>query len=96
MNTLLREYEQFFLHNLRKEIESVTHLFFECTVARNVWNIVEEVFGINISNFESLATKWLCNTRYMHINIVSAAVLWSIWNNRNGIVFNRWSWINIK
>ena len=76
--------------DLCKEIETVTHLFFECIVARNVWDIVEEVFGVNIIHFESLATKWLCDTRYMHVNIVYAAVLWSIWNNRNGIVFNRW------
>ena len=82
--------------DLCKVIESVSHLFIECVVARNIWDIVDKVFGVLINVFESLATKWLGNTRYMHLNIVFSAILWSIWNNKNGIVFNRWSWINIK
>ena len=32
----------------------------------------------------------------MHLNIVTSAVLWAIWNTRNNIVFNRWTWINLK
>ena len=33
---------------------------------------------------------------FMHLNVVCAAILWSIWNNRNGLVFNRHTWMNIK
>jgi hypothetical protein len=59
-------------------------------------NDVYESFGVMITDFLSLESKWLCNTRYMQLNIVSSAVLWSILNNRNSIVFNRKPWMNIK
>ena len=38
--------------------------------------------GVVIINFEVLASKWLCNTRFFHLNIASAAVLGSVWLNR--------------
>ena len=81
---------------LCKEIESVFHLFFECIVAKKMWELVSQVFDVDTVDFKSLASKWLCNTRYMHLNIVTSVVLWSIWNNRNNIVFNRCTWINMK
>ena len=49
-----------------------------------------------ITDFYSLASKWLCNRRYMQLNVVSSVVLWTVWNNRNNIVFNRKSFINLK
>ena len=58
--------------------------------------MVFEVFGIYVHNFESVATRWLCNKRFLHFNVVSSAVLWGIWNNRNSIVFDRISRISMK
>ena len=81
---------------LCKEIESIKHLFFECLIYRQLWDIVAEVFDINVINFESIASKWLCNKKFLHFNVVSSAILWCIWNNRNSLVFNRTSWINMK
>jgi hypothetical protein len=49
-----------------------------------------------ITNFISLALKWLCNKKFMQLNVISAAIVWSIWNNRNNLVFNRKTWISMK
>ena len=81
---------------LCKEVETVNHLFFDCLVSRQLWGMVFEVFGIIVTNFESIATRWLCNKRFLHFNVATSAVLWGIWNNRNSLVFNRNSWISMK
>ena len=81
---------------LCKEFESVTHLFFDCIVANQMWSTVQEVFGVEICDYYSLASKWLCGKRHLQLNVVSSAVLWSLWINRNNIVFNRKTWLNLK
>lgn len=43
-----------------------------------------------LQNSDSVAKK------YLHLNVVSFAVLWGLWNFRNPIVFNRCSWISMK
>ena len=52
-----------------KEIESVYHLFFECIVARLIWAEVECVFRISVDGFESIAKCWLCNKKFLHLNV---------------------------
>jgi hypothetical protein len=79
-----------------KEIEYVKHLLFDCIVSRLMRDDVFEVFNIRVTDFLSIASKWLCNTRYLQFNVVSSAILRSIWNNRNIIVFNRKTWLNMK
>jgi hypothetical protein len=79
-----------------KELETVKHLMFDCIVARQIWSIVENVFDCKIDNFESVASKWLCNKKFLHFNLVTSATLWGLWINRNNLVFNKTSWINIK
>jgi hypothetical protein len=54
-----------------------------------LWADVQEIFGIEINDYPSLASKWLCNKRFEQFNLVSFAVIWSIWNNKNHLVFNR-------
>lgn len=55
-----------------KEIESVYHLFFECIVARVVWQDVKHLFKVvDIVDFKSLASPWLCNKKFLHLNVVS-------------------------
>ena len=63
-----------------KEIESVYHLFFECIVAKNMWELVAQIFDVEIVDYKSIASKWLCNTRYLQLNVVTDSVLLSIWN----------------
>jgi hypothetical protein len=62
-----------------KELETVKHLMFDCIVARQLWTIVEKVFDCNIDNFESIASKWLCNKKFLHFKLVTSATLWGLW-----------------
>jgi hypothetical protein len=57
---------------------------------------VQEIFGVEINDCLSLASIWLCNKRFEQFNVVSSAVIWGIWNNRNHLVFNRKTWLSMK
>jgi hypothetical protein len=63
---------------LCKEIESVSHLFFECLISKLLWQEVQKIFNIEITDFLSSASKWLCSKRYIQFNIVSSAIIWTI------------------
>jgi hypothetical protein len=69
---------------------------FDFIVARALWDLLEEVFDVHASNFESIATRWLCNKKFMHFNVVSSAVMWGLWLNRHNLVFNKTTWVNMK
>jgi hypothetical protein len=69
---------------------------FKCIVARLLWDEVFKIFNIVVTDFESIATKWLCNKKFLHFNLVSSAVLWTLWINRNNLVFNKTTWLNSK
>jgi hypothetical protein len=57
------------------EEESVRHLFFECVVIRQIWELILEVVGFPTgSNFESIAKCWLCNVKFGIVNMVTSAV----------------------
>lgn len=64
----------------------INHLFFECCVAKLVWEYISEILGLNIGHdFESVARFWLVNKRHLVTNTVSAAILWSFWKFRMGL-----------
>jgi hypothetical protein len=65
-------------------------------ISNLLWQEVQEIFSTRINDFLSLASKWLCSRRYLQFNFISSAIIWSIWNNRNSIVFNRNPWLNMK
>jgi hypothetical protein len=68
-------------------------------ISRVVWSNTFEVFDTHVTDFESVASfasKWLCNKKFLHFNLVSSAILWELWINRNNIVFNKVIWIIIK
>jgi hypothetical protein len=79
-----------------KEIKTFKHLMFECIVSRLLWDDVFKIFGIAMTDFESIASKWICNKKFLHSNLVSSAVLWVLRINRNNLVFNKTTWLNIK
>jgi hypothetical protein len=68
---------------------------FECIVAMLLWDEGFKIFDIVVTDFESIATKWLCNKKFLHFNLVSS-VGWTLWINRNNLVFNKTTWLNSK
>jgi hypothetical protein len=60
---------------LCSELESVKHLFFDCLVSRLLWSVVQEIFDIEIADYLSLASKWICNKKLEQFNVVSSAVM---------------------
>ena len=79
------------------EQESISHLFFECIVAVNVWRIISEVLGVDVgSDYESVAKFWIANKKHVITNVVSSAVLWSLWKLRNELCFQGVVWLGLK
>uniref|UniRef100_A0A0A9DU72 Reverse transcriptase zinc-binding domain-containing protein n=1 Tax=Arundo donax TaxID=35708 RepID=A0A0A9DU72_ARUDO len=75
------------------EQESIHHLFFDCATAKVMWYEISVLLSLQIGeNFESVGSKWLCNKRFMVVNIVSSAALWSLWKLRNDLCFQRSVW----
>jgi hypothetical protein len=62
---------------------------FECVVSRVLWDDIFKIFNILVTDFESIASKWLCNKKFIHFNLVSSTVLWTLWINRNNLIFNK-------
>jgi hypothetical protein len=79
------------------ELETITHLFFECVVAKEVWKSVSLFFYIQIgSDYESIARFWLSNKKHAAMNTICATVLWSIWKSRNAMIFDGQTWLCTK
>jgi hypothetical protein len=79
------------------EMESVTHLFFECVVAKRAWEVISGVLGVKVGfNYESVANLWLCNKKYGICNIFTSALCWSLCKLRNGMCFQGVAWVNIR
>src|SRR3954469_6233403 len=66
------------------ELETVHHLFFDCIVAKNIWKTVSSFLGKQIgNNFESVSKFWLSEKNNAPVNLISSAVIWSLWKQRN-------------
>ena len=71
-----------------KENESVQHLFFDCCVSKRIWADLNETLGWNMeATFESVATKWVCNRKFINRNMITSVVLWGIWKLINNLCF---------
>ena len=79
------------------EKESITHLFFQCCVASNVWVYISgwlnKIVG---ADFESVASLWIANKKYMVCNIVTSAIIWVIWKLCNSLCFQGVPWSGMK
>lgn len=73
--------------------ETINHLFFECRLARSVWNIVQMATGFNPPhNVEHMFGGWLLglNKILKSVFLLGAAVLcWALWTGRNDLVFEK-------
>jgi hypothetical protein len=79
------------------EAESVHHLFFGCCIAQNIWETISEITGIVVvRDFESVAELWIRDRKCKFVNIVYAAVLWSLWRTRNNMCFQDSRWFGTR
>jgi len=73
--------------------ETIQHLFFDCHVARYIWNTTFIAFRIEPpSNIANLFGSWLKDfpkELKCQILIGAAAICWAVWLWRNDVVFNR-------
>jgi hypothetical protein len=79
------------------ENESVKHLFYECCVARNLWGVVAEITELPlVRDFESMAKWWIRGKKYAVVNVIYAAVLWTIWKLRSILCFQEVCWEGMR
>ena len=73
--------------------ETIQHLFFDCYVARFVWNTVHITYGIQLpTSFANMFGSWLYGLSLKLRNQIllgAVALCWSIWLNRNDTIFNK-------
>jgi hypothetical protein len=76
------------------ENESVSHLFFECVVAKQIWLMLTEIFtGNHISSIDAMCHIWLASNSIF--SITTAAFLWSLWKTRNNMCFQERQWSSL-
>ena len=70
--------------------ESVEHIFFECVVAKQLWQEIFDTIGFNCcQNFEYIGiSMWLCNKRFLIVNILTSAALWGFVENEKPLLFS--------
>jgi hypothetical protein len=76
------------------EQEDVRHLFFDCCVAKWVWNELSELLEFSVGNdFESIGKSWLSNKQFKTVNVLTSAALWTVRKIRNEMCFqgSRWT-----
>lgn len=75
------------------EKETNQHLFFDCVVAKRMWKEISAIIDKDIvSNFESIGIYWLSNKRFLVVNMLTAAAIWSVWKYRNDVCFRNLLW----
>jgi hypothetical protein len=79
------------------EDENIRHLFFECCVAKVIWNYTREFLRVDIgSNYMYVAAKGLSGEKAYITNIISSAVVRGLWLIKNEFVFNDQVWSYVK
>ena len=68
--------------------ESMSHLFFECDFSRNFWWKLGEEWNTELDIIEMITEA---KTRSLNIFFKEAMIAgcWSIWNQRNNIIFEQ-------
>jgi hypothetical protein len=74
------------------QMETIQHLFIECIFAKKLWRIIHMTFNIPPpTNITNLFGNWLHGMPKkdkVQIPVGVCAVLWTIWNKWNDIIFN--------
>jgi hypothetical protein len=83
--------------NCLLEKESIHHVCFDCVVAKQCWCIMSDILGCSVGeNMTNVGKYWLSNKKHCLVNMVSSAVIWSIWKLRNDLRFQRYGWRSME
>uniref|UniRef100_A0A8I6YHX2 Reverse transcriptase zinc-binding domain-containing protein n=1 Tax=Hordeum vulgare subsp. vulgare TaxID=112509 RepID=A0A8I6YHX2_HORVV len=78
--------------------ETIKHLFLDCPMAKLLWRSIQITFNIAPpTSIYMLFGTWLEGVNVIYAKLIrvgTCALLWAIWNCRNGLVFNRQHYIN--
>jgi hypothetical protein len=79
------------------EKETCQHLFFDCAIASHCWSLFSEILSIPMgNNIFNVGKYWLSSKRYVVVNMVTSAVIWSIWKLRNELCFQKIGWKDME
>jgi len=75
------------------ELETISHMFFECSMAKFVWSLVAMVVGSSCSpcsfdQFWEWVQKYMPTGSKFHM-VGLAAICWAIWRAHNNICFEK-------
>jgi hypothetical protein len=70
-------------------LKTCNHLFFECVVAKAVWDKVTVCVGYSIAvkDIKYVTNLWVNTGDSIALNIIHAAILWVLWLTRNAMCF---------
>jgi hypothetical protein len=70
------------------EVETISHLFYECCVAKRIWEVMAEITDVPlITDFESMAKWWIRGEKCNPDNVIYAVVLSSLWKLKISLCF---------
>jgi len=85
------------LATLKKKNSKQIIIAEEMTFANLIREYISDVLGVRTGlDFESVARFWLADKRHKILNLVSSAVLWSMWKFRNEMCFQGSKWMGVK
>jgi hypothetical protein len=66
-------YPAYFVLNLNV----FSHLFFECTVAREIWNEINLITRVRVlpTTFESVGSLWVSENKHVVVNVIHVTTL---------------------
>ncbi|GJZ10349.1 hypothetical protein Tco_0545108 [Tanacetum coccineum] len=87
-------FNPFHCANCNKEVESTNHVFFACSMARDLYHKIASWWDINYSEFSSYEEwlEWLLNMiiqsdRKKILEVVFYVMWWFVWSFRNKSIF---------
>jgi hypothetical protein len=81
---------------LCSKTEYINHLFFDCIIAREIWQIISKFLSVSLgTDYMSIARFWLSNKKNAVLNSFCLATLWCIWKFKNDTIFNGQLWLTL-
>jgi hypothetical protein len=71
--------------------------FFDCCIAQVIWDELCDMACLPlVTDFESVRSMWIKGKKYKAYNILTSAVIWSIWRLRNKFCFQGAVWSRVE